>query len=314
MKSHLVSIIIPTYNRAHFISETLNSVLDQTYTNWECIVVDDSSTDNTDKLLVAYCEKDARFQYHQRPNDRVKGPSSCRNYGFELSNGEYVNWFDDDDVMRPDALQKRISFFKPNIDAVICKLQHYDFDKNVILNETKIDSNNIINDYLIGVLAYFVSGPIWKREFLLEQKMLFDEYITNLDDWDFNLRMLYTNPNIILVNEALIKYRVHNSSLSQQILQLNFEEIKSEFKARLKHLWLLRLKKGINSNQYRKFMIGRNKSFLREALIVNNEAKFYLFKTLMISQFLSFDFVGMTKTTIGFMSYGILNKGYFFFK
>lgn len=314
MYNPIVSIIIPTFNRAHLIGETLNSLLAQTYSNWECIIVDDGSTDNTNFVISSYVIKDSRFQYHHRPSNKPKGPSSCRNYGFEISKGEFINWFDDDDVMMPDALQKRISFFKPDIDAVICKLQHYDFEKNIILNETKISSNNKINDYLIGVVTYFVSGPIWKREFLIKQNAFFDENITNLDDWDFNLRMLYAEPNTILVNEALIKYRVHNNSLSQEIIQLNFEEIKSEFKARLKHLWLLRFKKELDSKQYRKFMTGRNKSFLREALIVNNEAKFYLYKTLMISHFLSFDIVGMIKSTLGFTSYAIIKKGYIFFK
>jgi glycosyltransferase involved in cell wall biosynthesis len=314
MNRPLISIIIPTYNRAHLISETLDSIFAQTYSKWECIIVDDGSTDNTNSMIAAYVSYDSRFQFHRRPKDKPKGPSSCRNYGFELSKGEYVNWFDDDDVMMPDALQKRISFFKPNVDAVICKLQHYDFDKNVILNETKIISNNIINDYLLGVIIYFVSGPIWKREFLLKQKRLFDEGLSNLDDWDFNLRMLYANPNLIFVEEALIKYRVHNNSLSQQIIQLNFEEVKSELKARLKHLWLLRFKKEGNDEQFRKFMIKRNKSFLREALIVNNSAKYYLFRTLFVSQLLSFDFLGLVKSSCGFLSYNIINKGYFFFK
>jgi len=312
--SPLVSIIIPTYNRAHLINETLDSILAQTYTNWECIVIDDGSTDNTGFVVGNYVSKDNRFQYYRRPSSKLKGPSACRNYGLELSKGELINWFDDDDVMMPDALQKRISFFKPNIDAVICKLQHYDFEKNEIFNETNISSNDTINDYLIGVVTYFVSGPIWKREFLLAQKTLFDENITNLDDWDFNLRMLYAKPNLILVEEALIKYRVHNESLSQQIIQLNFGEIKSEFKARMKHLWLLRFKKDINSKQFRKFMIGRNKSFLREALIVNNSAKYYLFRTLFVSQLLAFDFLGLVKSSCGFLSYNIINKGYFFFR
>jgi len=314
MNNALVSIIIPTYNRVHLICETLDSFLIQTYTNWECIIVDDGSTDNTKLIVESYISNDSRFQFHHRPTNKLKGPSSCRNYGFEMSKGEYVNWFDDDDVMMPDALKKRISFFKPNVDAVICKLQHYDFENNIILNETNITSNNLINDYLLGNIIYFVSGPLWKREFLIKQKMLFDEGLSNLDDWDFNLRMLYAEPNLILVNEALIKYRVHNNSLSQQIIQLNFEEIKSELKARMKHLWLLRFKKDIDTKQYRKFMIERNKSFLREALILNNEAKFYLFKTLMISELLSLDVLGLVKSTLGFISYSLINKGYFLFK
>lgn len=310
----LISIIIPTYNRAHLISETLDSIIAQTYENWECIIVDDGSDDNTSNVVGQYVSKDSRFHFHIRPNKKPKGPSSCRNYGFQLSKGDYINWFDDDDIMMTNAIEKRLSFFDPNIDVVICKLQHFDFDRNVILGETNINSENIINDYLIGVLLYFVSGPIWKRGFLLNQKTLFDENLSNLDDWDFNLRMLYTNPNTILINDVLIKYRVHNNSLSQKIIQLNFEEIKSEFRARLKHLWLLNFKKEIKIDQFKKFMIGRNKSFLREALIINHDAKYFLFKTLIISQILSFDVFGLTKTICGFLSYSLINKGYFFFK
>lgn len=77
---------------------------------------------------------------------------------------------------------------------------------------------------------------MWKREFLLKQKEIFNENISNLDDWDFNLRMLYANPKMVFLDEALILYRVHNTSLSQQIHKMNFEEIKSEVQARKKQV------------------------------------------------------------------------------
>ncbi|MCM2302197.1 MAG: glycosyltransferase, partial [Flavobacteriaceae bacterium] len=94
MQIPLVSIIIPTFNRAHLIGETLDSILAQTYTNWECIVVDDGSSDNTHIVVGQYVAKDSRIKYVHRPEHMLKGPSSCRNYGFELSKGEYINWFD----------------------------------------------------------------------------------------------------------------------------------------------------------------------------------------------------------------------------
>ena len=76
----LVSIIIPTYNRAHLIGETLDSVLAQTYQNWECIIVDDGSSDNTDEVIGAYVEKDSRFKYYHRSDkDLPKEPSASRN-------------------------------------------------------------------------------------------------------------------------------------------------------------------------------------------------------------------------------------------
>jgi glycosyltransferase involved in cell wall biosynthesis len=97
MKSKpLVSIIIPTYNRAHLISETLDSVLAQTYKNWECIIVDDGSNDNTDEVVSEYVKKNNRFKFYHRPDEHLPGGNGARNYGFKMSKGEYVNWLDDD--------------------------------------------------------------------------------------------------------------------------------------------------------------------------------------------------------------------------
>ena len=95
----LVSIIIPTFNRAHLIGETLDSVLAQTYQNWECLVVDDGSNDSTPRILEKYSQLDERFRYLERPDYLPKGGNAARNYGFEHSKGDYVQWFDDDDIM-----------------------------------------------------------------------------------------------------------------------------------------------------------------------------------------------------------------------
>jgi len=122
MNNPLVSIIIPTFNRAHLIGETLDSIMAQTYTNWECIIVDDGSTDGTDKVMAEYIAKDPRFQYHHRPKDRLPGGNAARNYGFEVSKGEYVNWFDSDDIMLPSKLKVKIKHFEKNknLDVVFC--------------------------------------------------------------------------------------------------------------------------------------------------------------------------------------------------
>ena len=79
----LLSIIIPTYNRAHLIEATLDSIKSQDFDDWECIVVDDGSTDNTPIVLANYVKEDGRFRYLHRPKNRKKGPNSCRNFGFE---------------------------------------------------------------------------------------------------------------------------------------------------------------------------------------------------------------------------------------
>ena len=87
MSNPLVSIIIPTYNRAHLLEETLNSIVKQTYSNWECLIVDDGSKDDTDNFMESFIKKDKRFQYHKRPKNSPKGGNAARNYGFQLSKG-----------------------------------------------------------------------------------------------------------------------------------------------------------------------------------------------------------------------------------
>jgi glycosyltransferase involved in cell wall biosynthesis len=98
----LVSVIIPTYNRAHLIGETLDSVVIQTYENWECIIVDDGSSDNTDEVVGKYVKGDTRFKYYHRPEEHLQGGNGARNYGFKMSQGDYIQWFNSDDLMHPE--------------------------------------------------------------------------------------------------------------------------------------------------------------------------------------------------------------------
>jgi glycosyltransferase involved in cell wall biosynthesis len=306
----LISIIIPTYNRSHLIRETLDSILAQTYTNWECIVVDDGSTDATGKVISEYIKRDNRFHYHQRPAGNRKGANACRNYGFESSNGDYVKWFDSDDVMLSNLLEKQILSFKKDVDVSVCKLIYYDFDKRISIKENVIFSKNLIEDYFTGKIAFYISGPIWKRSFLEKQEDLFDVSITNLDDWDFNIRMLYQEPSVVYLEEPLIQYRVHDTSLSHEINKLNFKEIQSEFKAREKHLKLLKENKLADPRVLQNYIKDRYKFILREALLLNDNKKNYYLRMLFISQLEVFDFRGFIKTIFGFTIFSFFNKGY----
>ena len=314
MKQALISIIIPTYNRAHLIGETLDSVIAQTYTNWECIIVDDGSTDTTDEVVGEYVKKDSRFQYHNRPKDRKKGPCACRNYGFEFSKGEFIKWFDSDDIMYSELLEKQVGTFEEAIDCSVCKVAYYDFEKNETLKENSINSNQLIEDYLVGRVTFYVSGPLWRKRFLNNRKELFDEILWNLDDWDFNLRMLYQKPSMAFIDKPLIKYRVHENSLSKEIGKCNFDEIKSEFKARNKHFIKLIFEKDICIHEFIQFTIKRNKFYLREALLQKNENSFYLFKNLLLKQLYSLAGIEILKSLIGYFGLKYFNMGYRFFK
>lgn len=217
MEKPLVSIIIPTYNRAHLIGETLDSVLSQTYSNWECIVVDDGSTDATSKILETYCKTDSRFQYHNRPINKPKGANACRNYGFELSKGEYVNWFDDDDLMHPNKLSIQLEALNVNnFNFSVCNTLIF---KNTIENiigfrSKEIYSKNIFYDYLSQKIVWLTQAPIWKTSFLKSLDYLFDEELQAAQEWEFYCRILYLCGEYNVVNMPLVYIREHANSIT----------------------------------------------------------------------------------------------------
>jgi len=98
----LINIIVTCYNQAHYLDEALQSVLDQTYPDWECIIVNDGSTDYTEEVAQKWVEKDSRFHYLKKENG---GLSSARNAGLELAKGEYIQFLDSDDFLVNTKLQ-----------------------------------------------------------------------------------------------------------------------------------------------------------------------------------------------------------------
>ncbi|AOW19507.1 glycosyltransferase family 2 protein [Urechidicola croceus] len=232
MNEPLVSIIIPTYNRAYLIAETIESILKQTFTNWECIIVDDGSSDNTEQLMNEFSKKDSRIQFYKRPVNKIKGANSCRNYGFELSKGKYINWFDSDDLMAYDFLETGISTLKNSINDFI--IFDYEIFKENISNTIKIQKNqtkNLIEDYATWKINFGTWAIIWKRSIVKNYN--FDESLTRAQDLDFNLRIFF-NEKFTFVNSNKIGVflRQHDKNLTSKFNNKNFESLKSEIKVR----------------------------------------------------------------------------------
>lgn len=228
MNQPLVSIIIPTYNRAHLIGETLESVLKQTYKNWECIIVDDESTDNTLEIVEKYLKLDNRFQYHQRPSRLKKGANACRNYGFELSKGEYINWFDSDDVMLENFISLRLDYFDDLTNIIVATGYSVDNNLNII---NKIDLNNtkdLFKDYTLWKLKIFTPSILFKKSFLMNFE-LFNLNFHRGQETEFFSRLFYKLPKTEykIINEPLFKYRQHQDSKSFKNKQYVKRYIKS---------------------------------------------------------------------------------------
>lgn len=212
MNNSLVSIIIPTYNRAHLIGETLDSVLAQTYQNWECIIVDDGSTDNSEFVISKYVELDSRFQFYERPFDRIKGANSCRNYGFELSKGEYINWFDDDDVMQEEFIAIKLNTFEEKINVVISGGFYFNEMESRKIMQV-FDSQNLFQDLLMWKLHIITNSVMFKRNFL-QNKDLFSSHITRGQETEFFSRLFFQLPvgAYKIINEPLFLYRQHKDT------------------------------------------------------------------------------------------------------
>lgn len=206
----LVSIIIPTYNRAHLITETLESILIQSYQNWECIVIDDGSLDNTAEVLTDYCKRDTRFQYHLRPEDSLKGANTCRNYGFELSKGDYINWFDDDDVMLENFLKNKVNSFSEEVNFVICNgyfvNQILDDRKSMVL-KSDID---LFREVILWKQQLITNSILFRRTFL-NKKTLFSPNIHRGQEAEFFSRLFFRFPKnqFKVIIEPLYLYRQH---------------------------------------------------------------------------------------------------------
>lgn len=212
----LVSIIIPTYNRAHLIGETLDSIIAQTYSNWECIVVDDGSTDTTVDLLATYCKKDARFQFHHRPFDRPNGGNAARNYGFKLSRGEYIQWFDSDDLMSEELLKKQVlSTKKNNKKITVCLFDRYNEDfsklqKAAVNNELHY---NAFYDFITANIRMNLQSTLWNKSLLLDFKL--NENLKKAQEYNFIQRVLKLHyEEIVLLNESLVHTRNHSESIT----------------------------------------------------------------------------------------------------
>lgn len=108
----LVSIITPSYNSSEFISNTINSVLSQTFHNWELIIIDDCSKDNSIEVISQWCEKDSRIQLIQLTEN--SGAAVARNKGIEVARGRYIAFLDSDDKWLPDKLEKQLQFMRDN--------------------------------------------------------------------------------------------------------------------------------------------------------------------------------------------------------
>lgn len=208
MVDELVSIIIPLYNSEKYIEETIKSVLDQTYKNWEMLIIDDCSTDNGAEIVKKY-QDDKRIKYFKL--DINSGAAVCRNKGIELSNGEYIAFLDSDDLWKKEKLEKQIRFMKEN-NYSISFTEYEEIDENGNKLNILIKSPRKPVTYR----RYLLTNPIGCLTGMYNVKKLGKVYMPlmrNREDTGFWLNILKKEKAYSL-NENLAFYRIRKNSLS----------------------------------------------------------------------------------------------------
>lgn len=213
MNNPLVSIIIPTYNRAHLIGETLDSILAQTYKNWECIIVDDGSTDNSAEVIGDYVRKDSRFQYHKRPESHKPGGNGARNYGFEVSKGEYINWFDSDDIMLKDKISiESEALTKYSVDFIVSKRKYFNHKNNSFFNYDFKTEDVSFESFAIDYISWHTPDLMVKRK-VIEGKVKFNEQMTAGQEYNFNCKLLLITNKLYYTDKFLTLRRFSKDSI-----------------------------------------------------------------------------------------------------
>lgn len=225
----LVSIIIPCYNQAHYMLMTFESVLMQTLNDWECIIVNDGATDNTEEIALQYCQKDTRFIYYKQEN---KGLSAARNAGLKIAKGKYIQFLDSDDLIAPDKLLKQVALMEDKqID--VCTCHHDMFNDGDFEHRYTYPLAAAKQCFTIKDLGYtFLITPhdgLLRRQFLLDKDIKFAEQLRSFEDWFFWATLMVKGAKFQEIDEVLAHYRIHQDSMSKQKRTMCISSLQAAF-------------------------------------------------------------------------------------
>lgn len=214
MDRDLVSIITPSYNSSKFIAKTIESVLAQTYENWEMIIIDDCSHDSTNEIIEEYIKKDSRVKLIKL--ERNSGPAVARNRAIEEANGRYIAFLDADDLWLPQKLEKQIKFMSDN-DLVFTYSSYYlidEYDNNLGVFTTKeaITYNSMLKTSSVGCsTAIYDTHKLGK---------IYMPNIPKRQDYGLWLKILKKIGSTKGILEPLVKYRMRKNSVSSNKLKV----------------------------------------------------------------------------------------------
>lgn len=220
MNNELVSIITPSFKSERFISQTIESVLAQTYQNWEMIIVDDVSPDNSNEIIEAYCKRDSRIKLIKL--EKNSGPAIARNRAIEEAKGRYIAFLDADDLWKPEKLEKQINFMEEKNCALSYSAYETMSEEGVLQNKfimppLKISYKDLLKSNYIGCLtAVYDTQKVGK---------IYMPLINKRQDYGLWLKILKKTDFAYGLDESLAIYRIMSNSVSSnkyKLLKFNY--------------------------------------------------------------------------------------------
>lgn len=248
------TVIVPCYNYGHLLAETLDSVLSQTDPDWECIVVDDGSTDNTKDVASQYTKRDGRFKYIYQANS---GLSSARNTALKAAKGQFLQFLDADDLIEARKLELQARFLDehPEVGLVFGEMRYFSADnpeqrfysidgKNSPLTKKISGTGSDILALLLVDNIMVVNSPLL-RQAVVESVGLFDEKLRALEDWEYWLRCalktIFFSYHDSPESLALVRFHQNSMSRNRQIMLSTNIQIRKELERNINDKALLNL-------------------------------------------------------------------------
>lgn len=227
----LVSVIIPSFNYGRYLPAALNSILAQTWSNWECLIIDNESTDNSQDVARDFIQKDHRFRLFIRNN---KGPSSARNKGIQEAKGVFIQFLDADDILEPEKIRTGAEYLRehPETDLVYSEVRYFrnnDVSKKYFSMKTPdrewmplvSGSGYPLLRQLVRYNIFTVHAPFIRR-LMVDKTGKMDENLKGYEDWDYWLRMAENGGvfRFIKADNSLALVRIHDGSLNSNVKEM----------------------------------------------------------------------------------------------
>lgn len=262
MDKEIVSVIIPCYNQAQFLPEALQSVLEQTYENWECIIVNDGSPDNTHEVAQEWLAKDTRFTYIQKENG---GLSSARNAGLEIANGKYIQFLDSDDILSSTKFKVSINCVHAyKADVVVSNFRMFSSDglettePFCVLNSEYLNYESILYGW-DDLFSIPIHCGFFKKTFF--EKFRFPLNLKAKEDWIMWVLFFKENPASVFRDESLAFYRIHPESMTKDTCKMQ-ENLLYSF---------IYLKNNLSSSDFDRLLVLRVGSLIKSIDLLKKE-------------------------------------------